>query len=198
MKTICMDMSQSYVPAAKQYLPGVDIVFDRFHVMALMNKALDEVRRKQCSKLEGEEKKVLKGKRFLLLRNYASLSPDQEVQINTLFDVNIPLFQAHALKEQLRLFWEIDGAAKASQFLLNWIDGVKLTGLKPLIRVANTLEEYFPQLMNYFKYKISNGMAEGINNKIKTLKRQSYGFRDMKYFKLRLYHLHAQKYELCG
>ena len=72
-----MDMSSSYIPAAKEYLPGVDIVFDRFHVTALMNRALDDVRRAQCRKLAGEKGQVLKGARFLLLRNYASLSTKQ-------------------------------------------------------------------------------------------------------------------------
>lgn len=194
-----MDMSQSYIPAAREYLPEVDIVFDRFHVMALMNRALDEVRRDQCRKLEDEKKQALKGTRFLLLRNYATLSTDQIEQVNTLFSINTPLFLAHALKEQLRLFWEMGSISKAAQFLMNWIEGVRCTNIKPLIRVANTLEEYFTELINYYKHgMISNGMAEGINNKIKTLKRQSYGFRDMGYFKLRLYHLHAQKYDLRG
>ena len=192
-------MSSSYISAAKEYLPGVDIVFDRFHVTALMNRALDDVRRAQCKKLAGEKSQALKGMRFLLLRNYASLSTKQVEQVNALFTANIPLFQAHALKEQLRLFWEMENAAKAVQFLLYWIDGVKCTGLKPLIKVADTLESHLPELLNYYKHdRISNGQAEGINNKIKTLKRQSYGFRDMEYFKLRLYHLHAQKYALCG
>lgn len=194
-----MDMSASYIPAAREYLPGVDIVFDRFHVMALMNRAVDNVRREQCRKLQGEKKQAIKGSRFLLLRNYASLSDEQADQVNALFAANIPLFQAHALKEQLRLFWEMDTISEAASFLLHWINGVKRTGLKPLIRVANTLENHLSPLVNYYKHgKISNGMAEGINNKIKTLKRQSYGFRDLEYFKLRLYHLHAQKHRLCG
>lgn len=174
-------------------------MFDRFHVTALMNRALDDVRRAQYRKLAGEKGQVLKGARFLLLRNYASLSTKQIEQVSALFTANVPLFQAHALKEQLRLFWELENTTKAAQFLLHWIDGVKCTGLKPLIKVANTLESYLPELLNYYKHdRISNGRAEGINNKIKTLKRQSYGFRDMEYFKLRLYHLHAQKYALCG
>ena len=194
-----MDMSASYIPAAREYLPEIDIVFDRFHVMALMNRAIDNVRREQYRKLKGEKQQILKGTRFLLLKNYASLSDKQAEQVNALFAANIPLFQAHSLKEQLRLFWEMDSLSEAASFLLHWIDGVKCTGLKFLIRVANTLENHFTELLNYYKHgKISNGMAEGINNKIKTLKRQSYGFRDMEYFKLRLYHLHAQKYKLCG
>lgn len=193
-----MDMSASYIPAAEEYLPDIDIVFDRFHVMALMNKAIDKVRRHQCKKLNKEEKKAVKGKRFLLLKNYSSLSEKQVDQVNSLFSANIPLFQAHSLKEQLRLFWDMDDSSKAAKFLLDWIDGARFTKLKPLITVANTLETHFHALLNYYKHKISNGKAEGVNNKIKTLKRQSYGFRDNEYFKLRLYHLHAQKYKLCG
>lgn len=134
-----------------------------------------------------------------MLKNYASLSEQQADQVNALLSTNIPLFQAHCMKEQLRLFWEMDGMLEAGHFLANWIDGVICTGLKPLIKVARTLKKHFIGLLNYYNpNKISNGMAEGINNKVKTLKRQSYGFRDMEYFKLRLYHLHAQKYKLCG
>lgn len=178
-----MDMSGSYHSAAKEYLPEVDIVFDRFHVTALANRALDEIRRRECGKWKGKNQ-ALKGVRFLLLKNYTALSKDQAERVNTLFQINMPLFQAHALKEQLRLFWEMERASKAGQFLLNWIDSVRSTGLKPLIRVANTLEDHLIELLNYYKHnKISNGKIEGINHKIKTLKRQSYGFRDMEYFK---------------
>ena len=146
-------MSQSYIPAAKEYLPGVDIVFDRFHVTALMNRALDEVRRIQCRKAQDTvTKHVIKGQRFLLLRNYATLSPEQSEQVNTLFKVNIPLFQAHAFKEQLRLFWALDGPAQALQFLSHWIDGVRQTKLAPLVKVANTLENYLMELVNYSPY----------------------------------------------
>ncbi len=190
-------MSGPYISAAKEYLPEVDIVFDRFHVTALANRALDDIRRAECRKWKGKNE-VLKGVRFLLLKNYALLSREEIDRVHTLFQVNIPLFQAHALKEQLRLFWEMENISKAAQFLLNWIDSVRHTKLRPLMKVANTLEDHLPELLNYYKHKISNGKAEGINHKIKTLKRQSYGFRDMEYFKLRLYHLHAQKYELYG
>ncbi len=77
--------SSSYIPAAKEYLPGMDILFDRFHVTALMNRALDDIRRAQCRKLVGEKSQVLKGARFLLLRTYASLSTKQVEQVHALF-----------------------------------------------------------------------------------------------------------------
>ena len=193
-----MDLSKSYSGAVRKTLPEIDIVFDKFHVMALANKALDEVRKQEYKKLPKESRQLLKGQRFLLLKNYDSLSADKAKQVNSLLEANVPLFQAHAMKEQLRLFWELDSANSGAKFLLDWIDGARLTCVRPLIKLAKTLESHIYGLLTYFKHRITNGFAEGVNNKIKTLKRQAYGYRDMKYFKLRLYHLHAQKYALTG
>lgn len=145
-----------------------------------------------------ESRMLLKGQRFLLLKNYSDLSDDHTIQINALLEANIPLFQLHALKEQLRLFWEMSSAKEGAKFILDWIDAACNTGIRPLVKLAKTLNRHLYGLLTYFKHRISNGFAEGLNNKIKTLKRQAYGYRDMKYFKLRLYHLHAQKYSLAG
>jgi len=193
-----MDMSKSYISAAQEFLPDIDIVFDRFHIMQMMNKALDTIRKQECSLLNKEDKKVLKGQRFLLLKNYSDLSEDDNISLNALFSVNIRLFQAHAIKEQLRLFWTKPKANGAAKFLFKWIDSAKRLKIEPLVKVANCLENNFYHIISYFRHKITNGKAEGLNNKIKTLKRQAYGFRDMEYFKLRLYHLHMQKSRLCG
>lgn len=193
-----MDLSKSYSGAVRRILPEIDIVFDRFHVMALANKALDSVRKQQYKKLPDQSRQILKGQRFLLLRNYSSLSEDSAARVNALLEANIPLFQAHAMKEQLRLFWTLDSADQGAKFLLHWIHDARLTRISPLVKLAKTLERHLYGLLTYFKHRISNGFAEGINNKIKTLKRQAYGYRDMDYFKLRLYHLHAQKYALAG
>ncbi len=107
--------------------------------------------------------------------------------------MNEPLYLAHALKEQFQLFWRKKTVEEAEHFLIHWGLDVLATGLKPLKRVVKTLSHYRKGLLNYFKHWITNAGAEGINNKIKTMKRQAYGFRDMEYFKLRLYHLHESK-----
>jgi len=193
-----MDLSRSYTGAVRKTLPDISIVFDRFHVMALANKALDDVRKHQYNKLSKEKHQVLKGQRFLLLKNYDSLSEDNANKMKRLLEVNADLFQAHAMKEQLRLFWSLNTANEAADFIFDWIDSAKMTCIRPLVKLAKTLERHMYGLLTYFKHKITNASAEGINNKIKTLKRQAYGYRDMEYFKLRLYHLHAQKYALAG
>ncbi len=154
-----MDLSKSYTAAVKKVLPEIDIVFDRFHVVALANKALDDVRKQQYKTLPEESRQLLKGQRFLLLKNYSSLSTDSATRVNALLEANIPLFQAHAMKEQLRLFWELDSADQGAKFLLRWIDDARLTGIHPLVKLARTLKRYLYGLLTYFKHRITNGFA---------------------------------------
>jgi len=194
LKGIAMDMSPTFYSAVKQELPHVDIIFDRFHVMQMMTVAVDTVRKEQ-QKICGN---ALKGERFLLLKNYRDLDENGMERLNALLKTNEPLFIAHTMKEQLRAFWEQGDRKSGEDFLKKWCFDTLMTGIQPLAKVAKSLWRRSEGLLSYFAHRISNGKAEGINNKIKTLKRQAYGFRDMEYFKLRLYHLHEQRYQLAG
>jgi len=198
LKGISMDMSRSYYPAAQKFLPHIDVVFDHFHVTALFNKALDMVRKDQQQTLCKGEAKALKGSRFLLLKNYENLGSEEKTRLETLLELNEPLFLAHSLKEQFQLFWQKGSIEEAKEFFMYWGVDVLATGLAPLIKVVWTLFRYLDGILNYFKHRITNASAEGINNKIKTMKRQAYGFRDIEYFKLRLYHLHHSRYAFVG
>jgi len=202
-------MSKSYRAAFEEYLPEVDIVFDRFHVMQIVNKAVDKVRKYQQKALDNQGIKTLKGGRFLPLCNYESLSPVKQERLKSILNANEPLFIMHSMKEQLRLLWHQPNEEKARAFLVDWIiEAVSISNeyapmygrpaLAPLKSLAFTLMRHYRGILNYFKHFITNGKAEGINNKIKTLKRQAYGYRDMEYFKLRLHHLHRQKHQLVG
>ncbi len=193
-----MDMSNSYYWAVRGTLPHVDIVFDRYHVTALMNKAIDEFRRDYFNSLQEADKKAMKGIRFLLLKNYDSLETDKKTRLRILMETNEPLFIIHSMKEQLRLFWEKPDHESAYRFLNTWCKDAVDSKIKQLKRVATTIAGYKTGLLAFFKHRISNGPVEGLNNKIKTLKRSVYGFRNMEYFKLRLYHLHVQRYSLTG
>jgi transposase len=166
--------------------------------MALINQAIEELRREQQRELDQLGQKALKGNRFLLLRNYESLKPDHQTRLNALFEANQPLFTMHSMKEQLRLFWEMQDGEAARTFLELWCGDALNSGIKQLIKVGKTLSLYRTGLLNYFKHYITSAVMEGINNKIKTPKRMAYGFRDTEYFKLRLYHLHTQRYSLSG
>jgi len=194
LRAIAMDMNAAYASAVKKYLPQVDIVFDRFHVVALLNTAIDEIRRTQQAKCNEVGLRALKGCRFLLLSNYEKLDPKKINSLECLLEINKPIATAHALKEQIRIFWTKSTLKEGAQFLCWWIMDALDSGIGELQKAGRTLLRHGQDLLNYFKHRITNGKTEGINNKIKTMKRQAYGFRDMDYFKLRLYNLHKTGY----
>jgi len=198
LQAIAMDMNTGYIPVVQKYLPEADIVFDHYHVTALINKAIDELRREQQSHLDDMGRKTLKGSRFLLLSNYEKLDDEKQNRLNALLEANRPLFTMHTMKEQFREFWEKPSMIDGMAFLEAWCKDALDSGINQLQKVAKTLMSHCYGLLNYFIHKISCGPVEGINNKIKTLKRQAYGYRDIAYFKLRLYHLHTQAYSLTG
>ena len=198
LKAVAMDMSTSYTSAVRECLPNVPIVFDRYHVMALINRQIDGLRREQQLHLNIQETKTLKGSRFLLLRNYHELPDNQKGRLDDLLTANQPLFTMHAMKEQFRLFWSQGTADRAKSFLLNWCFDALTSNIKQLRAVGSTIFASMQGLLGYYPHKITDGPLEGLNNKIKTMKRQAYGFRDMEYFKLRLYNLHNSRYAFAG
>ena len=198
LKAVAMDMNTGFLSAVEQHLPYVPVVFDHYHISALMNKGIEELRREQQLQLDEEGKTVLKGTRFLLLKNYETLDEEKQSRLDRLLEANASLFKIHSMKEQLREFWEKDSIEEAIRFLDAWCTDAEKSGVRQLKKIANTLMRHSHGLLNYYSHRISCGIVEGINNKIKTLKRQAYGFRDMAYFKLRLYHLHSQAYSLTG
>ena len=197
---VAMDMSSAYISAVRGNLPNADIVFDRFHVVKLMNEKLTALRRQLYREATADEKSVLKGSRWLVLKNPENLdaSRDEEARLAAAFELNAPLAIGYYLKEELRLFWEETFRWPAQLFLRSWCQRAIATGLKPLKTMAKTLARLEEGLLSYFDHRISSGPMEGTNNKIKTVQRQSYGIRDREYFDLLLYSLHETKYALIG
>jgi transposase len=198
LKAVAVDLNRGYFWALKEFLPWVDVVADHYHISALVNKAIDEFRRQHQTDLDKAGLKALKGSRFLLLKNYDDLSEEKRERLDRLLEINQPLFVMHTMKEQLRHLWNLRKYHRAREYLGVWCLEAMRSGIKQLIRVAKTLSAHRSLILNYFEHRISSGKVEGINNKIKTLKRQAYGFRDVEYFKLRLYHLHEQRYSISG
>ena len=106
--------------------------------------------------------------------------------------MNKPLATAYYLKEELRLLWQQTSKEKAESFLKEWFKRADESGVKHLKQMARTIKTYQWGILNWYDHPISNGLVEGINNKIKVLKRIAYGYRDMEYFQLRLFSLHDQ------
>lgn len=198
LKGIAMDMSAGYAGAVKKYLPHVSIVFDRFHVTKVLIQALDNVRKEEWKSCLEQGHHVAKGKRFLLLRNFDNLEASGKAGVEKLLQINEKLSIAHTMKEQFRLFWHQPNRKEGRIFLVNWIVGALSSEVNSLEKAARTLLDHFTGLLNYFDHRIDNGRAEGINNKIKVMKRQAYGFRDIEYFTLKLYNLHKTTHALVG
>jgi transposase len=198
LKGVAMDMSASYAASVSKYLPHVAIVFDRFHVTKVINNALDEIRKEEWKNCQAQGFNVIKGQRFLLLRNFQDLQLFEKSIVENLLEINRPLAIAHTMKEQFRMFWEQKNYQEGVRFLIMWCLEAKMSGIAALAKAAKTFLKHGRGLLNYFLHKIDNGKAEGINNKIKVLKRQAYGFLDTEYFILKLYNLHKKSHELVG
>lgn len=198
IRAVAMDMSGAYWAAVVEQLPGVPLVFDKFHIIQLMNERLDELRRELVREAEGPMKMVIKGTRYLLLTRAANLSEDQLPRLERALKLNEPLSQGWYLKEELTLLWEQDSYADMNRFLSQWCDQANATGVKQLQKMAKTLQVHRSGILSWWKHPINNGRMEGVNNKIKTLNRQVYGFRDEDFFILKLLGLHESRYKLSG
>jgi transposase len=201
IEAVAMDMSAAYRSAVSSHLPRAVIVFDHFHVVKLFNDKLSELRRQLYREAtDVQHKAVLKGTRWLLLKNAENLDPekDEKARLKEALKLNEPLAVAYYLKEDLRRFWEQPGRRFATTFLDGWIRRAEASGIKVLQQMARTLAAHRSGLLAYYDVMISSGPMEGTNNKIKTMKRQAYGFRDLEFFKLKILAIHETKYALVG
>ena len=146
------------------------------------------------------KKQVLKGTRWLLLKNRENLDPekDEKRRLKEALALNEPLATAYYMKDDLRQFWDQPGKAFATMFLDGWIRRAEASGIRILQQMGKTLAANRSGLLAYYDVMISSGRLEGTNNKIKTMKRQAYGFRDMEFFKLKILAIHETRYELVG
>jgi transposase len=200
IEAVAIDMSQAYMNAVRAHLPRATLVFDHFHVVKLMNDKLSDLRRELQRQAESEEKEVLKGTRWLLLKAPKNLDETRnEVErLEAALTLNAPLAVAYYLKEELRQLWSQPDKDRATLFLQGWIERARATGIPQLVQMSNTLSLYRAGILAYYDVPISTGPLEGTNNKIKTLQRQAYGYRDQEFFRLRIFALHETHYELVG
>jgi transposase len=201
IEAVAMDMSKAYRGAVSTHLHEATIVFDRFHVMKLFNEKLSNLRRALYREATDVlQKKVLKGTRWLLLKAAENLDEkrDEKKKLKEALALNQSLAVAYYLKEDLRQFWEQPGKAFATVFLDGWIKRAEASGIKMLQGMAKTLAAHRSGLLAYHDVMITSGPMEGTNNKIKTMKRQAYGFRDKEFFKLKILAIHETKYVLVG
>lgn len=201
IQAVATDMSPAYTMAVRENLPKASHVFDRFHVVKLFNDKLSELRRQIHHNAQTiEHQRVIKGTRWLLLKNPEHLDEDrnERQRLAEALRINAPLATAYYLKEDLRQLWEQGKKSNAKRFLDDWIARAHASGITILKKFANTLQLHRQGLLAWYNHPISTGPLEGTNNKIKTMQRQAYGYRDPTFFRLKIFALHQAKYELTG
>jgi len=201
VEAVAIDMSQAYIRAVALNLPKAILVFDHFHVIKLFNEKLTQLRRDLYGEAVDQlQKEVLKGTRWLLLKNPENLDEDRNERgrLEEGLRLNQPLACAYYMKDDLRQIWKQPDKAAARALLDDWIRRAAASGIRMLQRFAKTLAVHARGILAYYDYPISTGPLEATNNKIKTMQRQAYGFRDQVFFKLKIYALHLTTYALVG
>lgn len=200
IEAVATDMSAAYIKAVRENIWRTVHVFDRFHVVKLFNDKLSAFRRQLFHELTASGQKLLKGIRWLLLKNPENLDPKKKERqrLERALRLNEPLAIGYYMKEDLRQIWMQGSKPLARLFLEDWLARARVSGIRMLEQFADTLEEHQEGVLNYYDYPISTGPLEGTNTKIQLMKRRAYGYRDHEFFKLKILGAHETKYALVG
>ncbi len=193
IEAVAIDMWDPYIKAIKEHLPNANIVFDLFHVTAAFSRLIDKVRNIEYRKADSELKRLMKGSRFLLLKNPQNLRADEQPRLKAILKSNEPLSLLYILKDYLKRLWQYRYRAAAENFLNYWCQLALQSGMQLLYKFVNMLLNYSYGILNHCKYQIHTGKLEGINNKIKVIKRKAYGYHDLNYFAFKIMHATATK-----
>ena len=188
---VCSDMWKPYLHVVRERCSQAFHILDRFHIVAKMNEALDDVRAAESHKMaqDGHEP-LLKKSRWCILKRKANLTAQQKFRLRDLLRYNLQTVRAYLLKEDFQRFWDYNSPTWAGMYLDFWIQQTMRSRIGPMKKIAKTLRAHRELLLNYFKAKkqFSSGVVEGLNNKVKVTMRKSYGFRTFRITELALYH----------
>jgi transposase len=177
LEAVTIDMSGAYIKAVTEASPQATLIFDRFHVQRLAHNAVDEVRRAEVRNNKGtEEAKVFKRTRFILQKNPWNLTELEEQKLVELQRTNKPIYRAYLMKESLAGILDGLDIDVARVKLTEWIGLAQRSRLEPFKKLARTVKEHFEGILAYIPLRLNNGRTEGMNGKIRTITRRSYGF----------------------
>ncbi|MEN6336571.1 MAG: ISL3 family transposase [Phycisphaerales bacterium] len=189
LKAVAMDMNGAYEEEVRYQCPLVEIVFDLFHVVAKYGReVVDRVRVDEANRLRDDKpaRKVLKGARWLLLRNRENVKREDRVKLGELLRANRKLTTVYILKDDLKQLWDYVYEGAARRFWEQWYGRAMHSRIEPLKKFARRLKEYLPGILAHCRWPLHTSLLEGINNKIKVIKRMAYGYRDDDYFFLKI------------
>lgn len=191
IKYVCTDMWRPYLKAIRENMPDAVHVLDRFHIVKLLNDAVDKVRREENQQLRAQGIEMLKGLKYVFLKRPENLTEHQQEQLQKVMNKKqLKTVRAWLWKEKFQLFWEYTSPYWALRYLRRWERGVMRSRLVPIKKFVKTLRKHEDLIMNWFKAKkvYSSGAVEGMNRKINLVTRRSYGFRSFEVLKIALFH----------
>jgi transposase len=186
IQAVAMDMWEPFINRVRHHCPAAEIVFDLFHVVAAFGHVIDEVRRSEYRKANQPQREVIKGSRYLLLSNVANLKADQKASLNELLAVNTTIAATHALRDQLKEIYMYRRRAWAKKALDAWCDMASQIDHPDVKRFVGRLRFFEYGILNHCDFPIGTSKLEGVNNKIKVIKRRAYGYHDPEYFALKV------------
>jgi len=188
VRVVCCDMWDPYVEAVHTHLPHAQLVFDRFHIVQHLNRAVDTVRRQAWRQLTGAERPSFKRTRWLWLKNPWNLKPPESRRLSALCRLNLPIVRAYLLKEEFQRFWDYVREGTAARHLTYCLAWAMRSRLEPMKAFARMVKTHLAGILAWTRLRISNGALEGMNNKVKVIAHRAYGFRKAETYITAVYH----------
>jgi transposase len=190
--SVALDGARTYISSTIKYAVNATIVYDKFHIIQKLNWAVDMTRKRELIKARKENNSELIDlanckRRFILLKNKANLTETQSDHLKKLCEINEPIYKAMLLKESFLKVYDCLSPEEAKDYLIGWIQQAAASTVETFRIIAMSFYDKLRYIVNWFKKRISSAISEGINNKIKRLKRMAYGYKDVEYFKLKIH-----------
>ena len=190
LQAVAMDMNAGYALEVQAQCPNAEIVYDLFHVVAKYGRqVVDRVRVDEANRLRHDKpaRKLVKSARWLLARNPENVTrPEDRIRLRELLAVNKALFTVYVMKDDLKALWDYRHSGYAERFWKQWHHRAMRSRIEPLKAFARSLKNYLPGILSHCRWPLGTNLVEGINNKIKVIKRMAYGYRDDDYFFLKI------------
>jgi transposase len=189
IETIAVDIWDPYLASIREHVPQWEekVVFDRYHLMAHMIKAVDEVRKAEHRALKKVGDETLSGSKYIWLYSRENLPEKHKSRFQTLKGMHFKTARAWAIKESFRDLWWYKRIGWAIRHFTAWFFWATHSRLKPVIEKARMFQKYLMQILTYFRHRVTNAVSEGINSKIETIRKKAYGFRNREHFKTAIY-----------
>lgn len=183
---VAMDRSSTYQAAVEEALPQAQIVHDAYHLSADLNKALDQVRRREHAVLLAQGDHTLSHTKYLWLANPLNMSADRLTRFESLARLALKTSRAWEIKELFGGFWEQKDAQQGAEYFAQWHRRTQRCRLEPMKKLGQSFKASLPRLLNWFAHPISNALAEGFNSVIQAIKSTARGFRNFEHYRLRI------------